>query len=94
MFEVLQSLLLLVVSVLFLFVVIGVVKCKNTLEMLHFLAVIEIICMPLVLLFAAIYCYNILFAMLIILLLSPLTSYFIGKSYYIKHCKNNFLKNE
>ncbi|MDA0617644.1 MAG: monovalent cation/H(+) antiporter subunit G, partial [Proteobacteria bacterium] len=61
-------------------------RAKNTLQILHFCTIIDIICIPLALI-TTLFALNtehtrVLYAISIVMILSPVSSYFIGKLYY------------
>jgi multisubunit Na+/H+ antiporter MnhG subunit len=76
----------LVVSAIILFISsIGIFKSKNPLQMLHFVTIIEIICIPLavftLILFQGLSELKMIICIATTVILSPVTSYFISKAY-------------
>jgi multisubunit Na+/H+ antiporter MnhG subunit len=85
---------LLVCAILLFFAAIGIYRSQSALQILHFTTIIEIICIPLAL-FALLVNINflytrVLYITLIAVLISPISSYFIGKKYYKR---NNSAEN-
>ena len=79
-------------TILLFITTIGIYRSKNTLQTLHFVTIIEIICIPLALITILttidILHTRVLYIIFIASVLSPISSYFIGKKYYYDNVKN------
>lgn len=89
MLDILKSLPILLSASLFFCVAVGIYRCKNTLETLHFATIGEIICLPFaflaVLLGLGFSNTRLLFVAMLVIIVSPISSYFLGKLYYERH---------
>lgn len=88
----------LVVSAIVLFIAsIGIFKSKSPLQMLHFVTIIELVCIPLaifsLILFEGLSEIKMIICVIITAILSPVTSYFISKAYQ-KQITNNIIENQ
>ncbi len=92
----------LVVSAIVLFISsIGIFKSKSPLQMLHFVTIIEIICIPLavftLILFQGLSELKMIICVITTAILSPVTSYFISKAYQkqtTKQITNNIIEHQ
>ncbi len=70
---------------------IGILKTKNPLQMLHFVTIIEVVCIPLALLSLILHEglaeLKMIFCIFFVILLSPITSYFLAKA-HMKYAQN------
>jgi multisubunit Na+/H+ antiporter MnhG subunit len=78
---------LFVCAILLFFVAIGIYRSQNALQILHFTTIIEIICIPLALFAMLINIIDfphtrVLYVIFVAVLISPISSYFIGRKYY------------
>ncbi len=75
---------------------IGLFKSKNILQMIHFITIIDVICVPLAIIsfifLTDISNIKILLCIPVIAILSPTSSYFLGKAYLIKQQNNKITK--
>lgn len=73
-------------SLMLLIISLGILRTKSTLEKLHFTTIIDMICFPLI--FVAIlftfgmYHTRLFYSMVILVVLSPISAYFVGKVHY------------
>ncbi len=74
-----------IATVLLLICSIGILKSKNPFQMLHFVTIIEVVCIPLALLSLILHEglaeIKMIFCVFFVVLLSPITSYFLAKAY-------------
>ena len=82
---IIKTLPLVISTIILLLASIGVLKSTNPLQMLHFVTIIEIVCIPLailsLILFVGLSELKMIICIATIVILSPITSYFISKAY-------------
>jgi|GEM_PF-5459569 len=96
-FAIIKTLPIMIAAMVLLLASIGIFKSKNPLQMLHFVTVVEIICIPLtiltLILFEGLSELKMIICVITITILSPITSYFISKAYR-KQTTNDIIENQ
>ena len=94
---IIKTLPLLISAIVLLLASIGIFKSTTPLQMLHFITIIEIVCIPLailsLILFEGLSELKMIVCVITIIMLSPVTSYFISKAYR-KQTTNDVIENQ